>query len=76
MEPPMHTMTTLFEQLGLESSNEAIAEFVQQHGPIPPGVRLSDLEIWTPSQATFLRRMIEEDADWAEIVDQMSAMLR
>ncbi|NMU76583.1 DUF2789 family protein, partial [Vibrio parahaemolyticus] len=31
---------------------------------------------WTMSQANFLKQAIEEDADWAELVDQLDVMLR
>jgi hypothetical protein len=31
---------------------------------------------WTQAQASFLREAIEEDADWAELVDQLDVMLR
>ena len=76
MEPPIHSITALFDQLGLESRGSAIANFIQQHSPIPANVALPDAECWNPSQATFLKKMLAEDADWAEVVDQLSTMLR
>ncbi|MCW5637448.1 MAG: DUF2789 family protein, partial [Rubrivivax sp.] len=31
---------------------------------------------WSPAQARFLREEVAEDADWAELVDQLNLMLR
>ncbi|TBT33456.1 DUF2789 family protein, partial [Vibrio parahaemolyticus] len=35
-----------------------------------------EASFWTHSQAAFLKQAIEEDADWAELVDQLDVMLR
>jgi hypothetical protein len=39
-------------------------------------VRLADAPFWSQAQAQFLREEIYEDADWAEVVDQLNLMLR
>ncbi|MFA7552800.1 MAG: DUF2789 domain-containing protein [Spongiibacteraceae bacterium] len=76
MESPVHSIAALFDQLGLESTDEAIAAFIQKNGPLPAGVELSHAAIWSPSQSVFLKKMIDDDADWAEVVDQLNARLR
>ncbi len=76
MEKTIHTMTNLFAQLGLPNSNDEIAAFIKTHSPLPEAVKLADAPWWTPSQASFLREELAEDADWAEIVDQLNAALR
>ena len=76
MEQSIHNINSLFEQLGLESSTEAIERFVGEHRPIPAAVHLANAEFWKTSQASFILEAIEEDADWAEIVDQLDVMLR
>ena len=38
--------------------------------------KLSQCGFWNSSQASFLKQVKDEDADWAEIVDQLNAMLR
>ena len=76
MENHVHTLEALFNQLGLESSSGAIDSFVNSHKPVPANIELHKADFWSPSQATFLRQTIAEDADWAEIVDQLDAMLR
>lgn len=75
METPVHTMENLFAQLGLRSDPDAIASFVAAHSPLAPDVPLADAPFWTPAQARFLREEIIEDADWAEIIDQLNASL-
>lgn len=75
METPIHSMSTLFDQLGLPSDSAAIEGFIEAHGPLPPGLALSDAPFWTSAQATFLREEIFEDADWAEVVDELNAQL-
>lgn len=75
METPLHSMRNLFAQLGLPSDQASIDEFIARHSPLPENMKLADAPFWTPSQATFLREEILEDADWAEIVDQLNASL-
>lgn len=75
METPLHSMRNLFAQLGLPSDQASIDEFIASHSPLPENMKLADAPFWTPSQAAFLREEILEDADWAEIVDQLNASL-
>ena len=76
MDLSRHALTDLFDQLGLPSSAADIERFVATHRPLPHGTLLADASFWTPSQARFLREELEEDADWAELVDELDAMLR
>lgn len=76
MESPVHSLTALFDQLGLASTDEAIAEFVREAGPLEDRVELHQAKCWSPAQASFLKSVIREDADWAEVVDQLNVMLR
>ena len=76
MTPFNHRFGELFAQLGLPADQASIRHFIATHGPLAPGVALADAAFWTPSQASFLREEIGRDADWAEVVDQLSAALR
>lgn len=76
MEPPIHNLVSLFKQLGLDTTNEAIEDFVSKNKPLPSDVELHDAQFWNASQASFLREAIEEDSDWAEIVDELNVLLR
>ncbi len=76
METPMHTMNNLFAQLGLPSDTAAIERFIEAHRPLDDSVCLSDAVFWTPAQASFLREELLEDADWAEVIDELNMDLR
>lgn len=73
MEMPIHTMSDLFAQLGLPSDQASIEHFIETHRPLASGVALAEAPFWTPAQATFLSEEILEDADWAEVIDELNA---
>ncbi len=76
LDTSTHTVNVLFEQLGLPSSDAAIADFVASHRPLADDILLEDAAFWDENQASFLREAIAEDADWAEAVDHLDALLR
>lgn len=76
MDTHTSTINNLFEQLGLEGSDEAIEQFVSDNGPIAKEVPLWEADFWSPAQASLLKQMKEEDADWAPTVDELDVMLR
>lgn len=75
MDLSTHTLNTLFAQLGLPASDDDIEQFVLQH-KIESGCQLVDAEFWTVGQAAFLQECLQDDSDWAELADQLDAMLR
>lgn len=76
MDLSEHTLRALFDQLGLPSNSAAIDAFIAEHRPLADDVPLADAPFWTPAQAQFLREEFDEDADWAELVDQLNVRLR
>jgi len=76
MELPVHSLPALFQQLGLAADPASIDAFLATHAPLKADLALEDAFFWTPAQAAFLREEILEDADWAEVVDQLNLMLR
>ncbi|HEY1092884.1 MAG TPA: DUF2789 domain-containing protein [Burkholderiaceae bacterium] len=76
MEQHHHTFTELFAQLGLQNDSRAISDFIKQHAPLAANVKIADAPFWSKSQATLLREQLCDDADWAELVDQLDAALR
>lgn len=76
MNTPVHHFNDLFAQLGLPSDEAAMRQFIAAHTPLAAGVQLPDAPFWTPAQAAFLRESLQQDADWAELADQLSAALR
>lgn len=67
-------MTNLFEQLGLDSSPEAIATFIHDNH-LPPEVNIVDAPCWSESQRQFLSEMLKANARWAIIIDQLNESL-
>ena len=76
MELLRHDMQALFEQLGLPGDPRAVEDFIVAHRPVPSEIRLAEAAFWSSGQAAFLRDEIEEDADWAEIIDALDSALR
>lgn len=74
MEPGNHSLKDLFDQLGLESDQASIDEFVEAH-QLPNDIKLIDAEFWTPSQAKFLKEELRFDAEWAPVVDELNELL-
>jgi len=42
MHTPAYTLNTLFAQLGLDDSDQAIEKFISDHAPIPETTSLPD----------------------------------
>lgn len=67
-------MTNLFLQLGLDASEEGIANFIKTH-QLPTDVSLIDAPYWNEGQRQFLNEQLMADAPWAIVVDQLSESL-
>lgn len=76
MDTSKHTLSTLFEQLGLDSDPASIEAFVTRYSPLPAEMAIQDAPFWSEAQSHFLEEGLEEDSDWAEIIDELDAMMR
>ncbi|MCQ8896762.1 DUF2789 domain-containing protein [Limnobacter humi] len=76
MDSHHHSFTALFKHLGLDAEPDQIAEFLRMHSPLPEDIRVERAPFWSASQAAFLREGLEQDSEWAEMIDQLSAALR
>lgn len=76
MDTSVHSLSTLFDQLGLPSTAAAIELFIALHQPLPPEMRLTEALFWNEAQRSFLEEAVSEDADWAELVDQLDSRFR
>ncbi|TVM05687.1 DUF2789 domain-containing protein [Vreelandella aquamarina] len=75
MEKPVHHFSELFEQLGLANDAASIERFIERHSPLADEMPLADAPCWNEGQAEFLREAVDEDADWAEVVDHLDASM-
>lgn len=76
MEDLIPSMTRLFDQMGLGSEPQSIESFIAAHKPLPESIALADASFWSASQAEFLRREVDEDTDWAIVIERLNAALR
>lgn len=74
MDTTTPTLETLFDQLGLDSSQAGIERFTAEHR-LPDDVKLIDAPFWTEQQARFLKEQLRADAEWAPVVDDLNALL-
>lgn len=76
MESHLHSMADLFTQLGLPSDPGGIQAFIEAHRPVAAHLALPEAPFWTPAQADFLREQVQDDADWAGVIDRLDSGLR
>ncbi len=76
MDTSAHTLSALFDQLGLPSSELAIARFIDEHSPLDPTISLVDAPFWNHGQRAFLMEALADDSDWTELVEHLDANLR
>jgi hypothetical protein len=67
-------MTNLFLQLGLEASEQAIADFIVAN-QLAADVHIADAPFWNEAQRQFLCEQIKADAAWSLVVDQLNESL-
>ncbi|MBC3764904.1 DUF2789 family protein [Neptunicella marina] len=66
----------LFDQLGLASDHQAIDRFIEEHKGLDSTLKLQQAPFWNPTQAKFIEDSLNEDAAWAELIDQLNNRLR
>jgi hypothetical protein len=71
----VHTMSELFDQLGLESDQASMDAFIAQHSGVCTNCTLVKAPIWNASQQAFLQSAIAEDSEWAMVAEQLTAKL-
>ena len=67
-------MTNLFEQLGLDSSEESIEQFIASH-QLDANTLIADASYWSEGQRQFLAEKLKSDGEWALVVDQLNESL-
>lgn len=74
MGEPIYDLKTLFEQLGLSAEQEDIERFIREH-QLEDDRKLHEASFWSPQQSAFLKDSLENDANWAEVVDELNLRL-
>lgn len=70
------TLNNLFAQLGLAADEDSIDEFIEAHKGLRSEIHIEKAEFWTRAQANFIMNALTEDAEWAELTDQLNTRLR
>lgn len=76
MEQYHTALSELFAQLGLPNQQQEIQQFIKINSGLASDIKIENAQCWTPSQAAFLKTALAEDAEWAEVIDQLSSLLR
>lgn len=71
---PSYTLNDLFAQLGLDSSDEAIDQFIADN-QLDDDTNLKDAEVWTEKQRAFLQEEWKRDAVWVEVIDELNVRM-
>ncbi|WP_296238084.1 DUF2789 domain-containing protein [Psychrobacter sp. UBA5136] len=71
---PEYSMNELFAQLGLDSSDEAIEQFIEKN-KLAKEEELTDAHIWNDNQRAFLKEEWFKDAAWVETIDELNVRL-
>ena len=71
------SFTDLFDQLGLPSQPEQIADFIARNRPLNNAVLLEHAPFWSESQAQFIHeKKTRDEPPWSILLDQLSTALR
>ena len=71
---PEYSMNELFAQLGLDSSDEAIDNFIAAN-QLASEEKLTESSIWTDNQRMFLQEEWQKDAAWVEVIDDLNVRM-
>ncbi|QJR82328.1 DUF2789 domain-containing protein [Alteromonas pelagimontana] len=69
------SMQDLFMQLGLDSSEEKIEEFIAKHRGVHDSRHLEDAPFWNEAQAEFIQNAYVADAEWVVVIDKLNVRL-
>ena len=69
-------LSSLFTQFGLANNKSEIERFISMHQGLEVSIRLEVASFWSQSQQQLLQEALQEDSDWAEVVDQLDNLLR
>lgn len=68
------TLKLLFDQLGLDSDQASMDQFVAAH-QLAKGVMMHEADFWNDSQRDFIVSHWRKDDDWSLVIDELSELL-
>ena len=71
---PNYSINDLFAQLGLDSSDEDINNFIEKN-KLAKDEELINSSIWNDKQRMFLQEEWKRDAVWVEIIDELNVRM-
>lgn len=71
---PEYNMNELFAQLGMDSSDDAIDDFIKKN-QLDKEEKLIEADVWTDSQRMFLQEEWKKDAAWVEVIDELNVRM-
>lgn len=76
MDNATPNMSDLFAQLGLANDEASQQRFIDRFGGLDNRTHIAAAPFWSPAQASFIEEALQDDAEWAELIDQLNAQLR
>ncbi|XDL95901.1 DUF2789 family protein [Acinetobacter baumannii] len=67
------TLQLLFEQLGLDSDDASIENFIRTH-QLPAEQKLHEASFWSQGQSDFLK-VIGKNDEWIVVIDELNEQL-
>lgn len=74
MDTSVHSLRGLFAQLGLDNTEQAMADFIRQHR-LSAQQAIQDAPFWNSAQAGFIRESMKQDAEWSDAIDKLNTLL-
>lgn len=71
---PTYTINDLFAQLGMDSSDEAIDNFIENN-QLAEDEELIKAKVWNEKQRMFLQEEWKRDAVWVEVIDELNVRM-
>lgn len=71
---PNYSINDLFAQLGLDSSDKDIDNFIEAN-KLSADEELVNAKIWSDKQRMFLQEEWKRDAVWVEIIDELNVRM-
>jgi len=68
------TLELLFDQLGLDSDEASIENFIKTH-QLPAEQKLHEASFWSKGQSAFLKSHWEKDDEWIVVIDELNEQL-